>query len=237
MRRAATTDHARGAVAEGGRGSPGPGARPPARRRRRRIVWLVVALCALGAFGAAWYHVHQTMPAWYARLWYPLDYTQTIRQEAARNGLDPVLVAAMINTESGFVPDSRSSQGAVGLMQVLPQTARFIAQQPNRPSPSPDRLQDPAVNIAYGTRYMRYLIDRHGTVDLALAAYNGGESNLQGWLDQARREGRRMRIPNDIPFSETRGFVSRVEETIPIYRRAYGDRLQPLPQGARPTTP
>jgi len=229
MRRVATTDRVpdgRGAVGGPGPGSPGAG-RGPARhrRRRRRIGLLIVALVALGALGTLGYQVHQSMPAWYARLWYPLEYEQVIREEAARNDLDPALVAAMIDTESGFVPDSRSAQGAVGLMQVLPETARFVSELPRRPSPPPQPLEDPVINIAYGTRYLRYLIDRLGTVDLALAAYNGGESNLQEWLDEAGARGEELRIPQDIPFAETRGFVGRVQEAVPIYRRAYGDRL------------
>lgn len=204
-----------------------PASRPPAPapRRRRRIAWLLVALVLLGGLGVAWYEVHQAMPAWYARLWYPLHYADAIRTEAARNDLDPALVAAVIDTESGFVPDSRSSQGAVGLMQLLPGTALYLARGPDRPSPSPDRLEVPEVNIAYGSRYLRYLIDRYGTVPLALAAYNGGETNLTRWLEGARRRGTDLRIPDDIPFSETRGFVRTVLHEVPIYRRAYGDRL------------
>jgi peptidoglycan lytic transglycosylase len=228
---------------------PGGGAavaepRPPrapapvrAPRRRRRIGALVLALLVLAGIGAAWLQVHRTMPAWYARLWYPLQYEDAIRTEAARYDLDPALVAAVINTESGFVPDSRSSQGAVGLMQVLPETARFVARGADRPSPSPDRLEVPAVNIAYGSRYLRYLIDRYGTVPLALAAYNGGETNLTRWLEGARRRGADLRIPDDIPFSETRGFVRTVLDTVPIYRRAYGDRLfTPSREGPAVTT-
>jgi soluble lytic murein transglycosylase len=194
-------------------------------------VWLLLVVAALAALAGGWYEVHRTMPAWYARLWYPLEYEDAIRSEAARNGLDPALVAAVIDVESGFVPDSRSHQGAVGLMQVLPETARFIASQPERPSPSPERLESPEVNIAYGTRYLRYLIDRHGTTELALAAYNGGESNVRRWSEDARRRGRELRVPDDIPFGETRGFVARVRQETPIYRRVYGDRLGPAPGG------
>ena len=122
---------------------------------------LLLALVALAGLGAAWYQIHQTMPGWYARLWYPLEYEDAIRAESARNGLDPALVAAVINTESGFVPDSRSNEGAVGLMQLVPDTAEFVARLPDRPSPAPDRLEVPEVNIAYGARYLRYLLDRH----------------------------------------------------------------------------
>jgi soluble lytic murein transglycosylase len=189
-------------------------------------VGLLLALVTLAGLGAAWYEVHQTMPGWYARLWYPLEYEDAIRAEAARNDVDPALVAAVIDTESGFVPDSRSAEGAVGLMQLLPDTAAFVARLPDRPSPAPDRLEVPEVNIAYGTRYLRYLLDRHhGDLDLALAAYNGGESNLEDWIEQARAEGRELDVLEDIPFAETRGFVAKVREATPIYRRAYGDRL------------
>ncbi len=187
---------------------------------------MLVALTALVIVGGAWLEVHRTMPSWYARLWYPLEYEDAIRAEAARNDLDPALVAAIINAESGFVPDSRSSQGAVGLMQLLPETARFVADSSDRPSPSPDRLGVPAVNIAYGSRYLRYLIDRYGTVPLALAAYNGGETNLADWLEQASRRGKPLQVPRDIPFSETREFVARVLDAVPIYRRAYRERLR-----------
>jgi soluble lytic murein transglycosylase len=196
---------------------------PRVARRRRRIV---VALLALLALGGAWLVVHKTMPDWYARLWYPLDHAAEIRAESARHDLDPALVAAVIYRESGFVPDSRSDQGAVGLMQVLPPTARFIARQPTRPSPSPARLEDPDVNIAYGTWYLRYLIDRYDSVPLALAAYNAGEANVAGWLRSAQADGRPFRVPDDIPFSETRGFVREVQHTEGIYRRAYRDELE-----------
>jgi soluble lytic murein transglycosylase len=205
----------------------------PARRprRRRRLAALLLGLTLLALVGGGWYEVHQAMPPWYARLWYPLEYEEAIREEAGRQDLDPALVAAVINTESGFVPDSRSSEGAVGLMQLLPETAEFIASEPDRPSPAPDELDDPAVNIAYGARYLRYLADRYGTVPLALAAYNGGETNLSAWLDRARARGDDLRIPQDIPFSETRAFVVRVLDATPIYRRSYAERLSAPPAG------
>lgn len=201
-------------------------ARRRAVRRRRRWALSVILLLVAGAFGAVWYQVHQSMPAWYARMWYPLDYEDTIVTEARRNGLDPTLVAAVIYTESGFVPDSRSGQGAVGLMQLLPSTAEFVATQPGRPSPPPDDLEDPRTNIAYGTRYLRYLVERHDSLPLALAAYNGGEANVAQWVAQARAEGRELRVPDDLPFPETRGFVRRVLAAQPIYERTYGDRLR-----------
>lgn len=229
MRRTTVTDRAPSGRTARRQGAARDEAPPRRTRRGRRVAWALALLAVLGMTLGAWYQTHQAMPAWYARLWYPLEYEEAIVAEARRQRLDPALVAAVVNAESGFVPDARSSQGAVGLMQLLPETARFVASQPDRPSPPPGRLADPEVNIAYGTRYLRYLVDRYGTVPLALAAYNGGETNVSAWLDEAAGRNEPLEVPDDIPFSETRGFVSRVLDTVPIYERTYGDRL-----GGRP---
>lgn len=200
---------------------------------RRRGLALGLVAVVLGMLGAGWVAVHEAMPGWYARLWYPLRHEEAIRAEAARYALDPALVAAVIDAESGFVPDARSPEGAVGLMQLLPSTARFVAGLEVRPSPGPRNLESPEVNIAYGSRYLRYLLDRHGAQDAALAAYNGGEANLERWRERAAVRGEPFSVPEHVTFPETRAFVRRVEEGHAIYRRAYDDRLsgdsQPRP--------
>lgn len=201
----------------------------PAPRRRRGRRRLAVVLLLLAALGVAWYAVHRAMPAWYARLWYPLEYVGPIREESARFGVDPELVAAVIYEESGFVSDSLSSRGAVGLMQVQPETARFVAGLKRRPSPSPERIAEPEVNIAYGTALLRHLIDRYRDTPLALAAYNAGTSNVDRWLADAKAAGTPFRVPADIPFGETRAYVADVLHTRGIYARAYGDRLAATP--------
>lgn len=179
----------------------------------------------LGGVGVAWYAVHQEMPGWYARLWFPLEREATIRTEAERYGVEAALVAAVIYEESGFVSDSRSSQGAVGLMQVLPSTAGFVATLRPRPSPSPDRIAEPEVNIAYGSAYLHYLLERYDDVPLALAAYNAGTANVDRWRDEASRDGRTLAIPEDVPFPETRSYVEDVIRTRGIYARAYAEEL------------
>ncbi len=112
-----------------------------------------------------------------------------IYREAKKNDLSPELVAAVVHTESKFVPTARSSRGAVGLMQLVPKTGRWLGAS---------NLSDPTQNIQAGTKYLRYLTDRFGgDQQKAIAAYNAGEGNV-------RRFGG---VP---PFKETRNYVQRV---------------------------
>jgi len=200
-----------------------------ARRRRRgragRIMWFLVLAAALVATGLV---IHSSKPAWYAKLWYPMNYTTAINREAAATGLDPALLAALIWRESDFDPASRSHRGAVGLTQVLPSTAREIAAADNPPVGRPTDLADPEVNIAYGAWYLRALIERNnGSVEDGLAAYNAGAGNLAKWKQQAASSGHTFRVPDDIPFPETKAYVKDILDAWTIYRRTYGDELNP----------
>jgi soluble lytic murein transglycosylase len=178
----------------------------------------------LAVIVTAWTAIHRAMPAWYARHWYPLEYVTTIRTHAEQTGVAPELIAAVIWRESDFNPNARSSQGAVGLMQILPATAEFISTQPGGLGYSADRLAEPEVNIAFGSWYLHYLIDKYGDERVAIAAYNGGETNAAGWVKDAAAKGRHLTL-DDIPFPETRAFVKSVERARAIYRRVYGDEL------------
>ena len=199
-------------------------------RPRLRLRTLVV-LALLGLLAAGGWSVHRAMPGWYARLWYPLRHESVINEQSRRHGLDPALVAAVINVESGWTPDVVSGAGAVGLMQMMPETARYIADQPDRPSPPPDRLTEPEISITYGTWYLRYLVDRHGEIPAALAAYNAGEQNVRTWEDRAAAAGRAFDVDRDVAFPETRSFVHKVLRDAGIYRRAYPDELGPAVTG------
>jgi peptidoglycan lytic transglycosylase len=152
----------------------------------------------------------------------PLHYSTVIRQQAAEKRLDPALVAAVIYAETKF--DARtSSAGAVGLMQILPQTAEFLAHRSGATTFTTADLSRPQVNIAYGSYYLRYLLDEyHGSRVLALAAYNGGEANVDRWI--AAAHGARLTI-DEIPFPETRAYVSRVLSARSDYRRSYAGQL------------
>src|ERR1700733_6299144 len=106
----------------------------------------------------------------------PLSDASIIREQAAAKDLDPALIAAVIYAETKFDPRP-SSAGAEGLMQILPQTAEFLAHRSGATTFHVTDLATPAVNIAYGSYYLRYLLDEYrGNQVLALAAYNGGET-------------------------------------------------------------
>src|SRR5437588_10582876 len=154
----------------------------------------------------------------------PLAYSDVIREQATEKHLEPALVAAVIYAETKFDP-RRSSAGAQGLMQILPQTAQFLARRSGATTFSVSDLATPHVNIAYGSYYIRYLLDEyHGSSVLALAAYNGGETNVDRWLAAARSDGRRLGV-EDIPFPQTRAYVEKVLKAQREYRRTYPSEL------------
>ncbi len=154
----------------------------------------------------------------------PLAYPDIIRQQAAAKHLDPALIAAVIYAETKF--DARaSSAGAEGLMQIMPGTAEFLARRSGATTFNLSDLGTPQVNIAYGSYYLRYLLDEYsGSEMLALAAYNGGEANVTHWIAQERTEGRPLTI-GEIPFPETRAYVLRVLEAQRDYRNTYPRQL------------
>jgi soluble lytic murein transglycosylase len=154
----------------------------------------------------------------------PLDYAGVIRQQAAEKHLDPALIAAVIYAETKFDPRP-SSAGAEGPMQILPQTAEYLAHRSGATTFRIADLNTPSVNIAYGSYYLRYLLDQyHGRLVPALAAYNGGEANVNRWLAEDRARGRPLST-RDIPFPETQAYVEKVLEAHLAYRRTYPHQL------------
>jgi soluble lytic murein transglycosylase-like protein len=143
-------------------------------------------------------------------------YEPLIETHARTNGLDPALVKAVIAVESAFNPLARSAKGAVGLMQVVPDTGERYGLTADAQRSIAQKLLDPATNVRIGTRYLRDLLARFASdVPLALAAYNAGEGSV-ALHDNA--------IP---PFAETRDFVKLVQQVYTLYR--------PVPTA--PTTP
>ena len=148
----------------------------------------------------------------------PLRHDNVIRQQATRFDLDPALIAAVINAESGFA-DQTSSAGARGLMQITPDTADTIERLSGGETFTYDDLADPELNIRYGTYYLNYLLDLYGGNEVAaLAAYNGGPGNVDAW------GGAELEV-EDIEFPETHAYVEQVLDKREQYRDNYAEDL------------
>lgn len=141
---------------------------------------------------------------------YPYRYRDEIGRRASQYQFDPLLIAAVVRTESKFNPQAVSHSGARGLMQVMPETGRWAAGELGIEPYDLERLFDPPTNVWIGAWYLDSL--RHdfgGDIVLALAAYNGGRRNVAEWLDTAQWNGEHQNI-DQIPFRETREFIKRV---------------------------
>ncbi len=177
--------------------------------------YAVVALTSLAALVAVTLQLEASKPGWYAKHRYPLSYAHVIVGHARNYDLDAALLAAVIYRESKFDSEARSRSGAIGLMQLLPETAKGIALHTGGARFVVDDLRDPEINVRYGAFYLRRLLRKYGDLELALAAYNAGQRNVDEWL--AADEG--------IAFPETREYVDDVLELRDVYARAYADEL------------
>jgi len=197
------------------------------RRPSKAIVWrrrlsltaglILVVACVLSLAKPADHAVQEI------RL--PLRHEDIIRQQAARKHVDAALIAAVIYTESHF-RDQTSHAGAKGLMQLMPDTADYIASKTGGTSFRREDLATPQINIAYGTWYLRYLLHKyHDNTILTLAAYNAGEGKVDQWRGEAAAQGERFRVASHIPFKETRDYVHRVLSAQRDYRSSYKEEL------------
>jgi soluble lytic murein transglycosylase len=159
-----------------------------------------------------------------SKLGLPLTNADVIRTQAAQKRLDPALIAAVIYAETKFNPRP-SSAGAEGLMQILPETAYFIAHLSGGSRFTASDLATPSINVAYGSYYLRYLLDHYDGQEMpAVAAYNGGLANVDQWVARARAKGGRLTVAA-IPFPETRAYVERVLNAQRDYRAVYARQL------------
>jgi soluble lytic murein transglycosylase len=180
----------------------------------RRLLGTIVAVALLALFvGLMVSEVNHAVSG----LGLPLSDEGVIREQAAEKHLDPALIAAVIDAETKFEP-RQSSAGAEGLMQILPATAYFLAHLSGGSRFTESDLASPRINVAYGSYYLRYLLNHYrGNEMLAVAAYNAGLANVDGWVAEANAAGRQLTVAA-IPFPETRAYVERVLQAQREYR-------------------
>lgn len=166
---------------------------------------------------------------------YPLPHLDAVRRAAEDTGVEPAYILAIMRTESLFAPDVQSPAGALGLMQLMPGTARKVARDASESEPGSDDLLDPETSIRLGSRYLKAMRERFGGHPaLAGAAYNAGPHRVERWLPEAT-------VPADlwianIPYTETREYVQRAMAHMTVFEvrlerpiSRLSQRLPPVP--------
>jgi soluble lytic murein transglycosylase len=161
------------------------------------------------------------LPRTYWEALFPKAYWNDLRRSATANGLDPYLVASLIRQESEFNPNAVSRANAVGLMQLLPKTGKLVAREVKLKRYSASQLYTPAVNLELGTRYFRGMVDKFGSFEYALAAYNAGSDRVEEWLAQGKYRDPQEFVES-IPFTETREYVQAILRNASVYKQLYG---------------
>jgi len=162
-----------------------------------------------------------SLPRPYWEALFPKPYWIDLKRFSSDNALDPYLVAALIRQESEFNPAAVSHANAVGLMQLLPKVGRSVARQEKLKHFSSTQLFTPGMNMQLGTRYFRSMVDKFGSFEYALAAYNAGADRVQDWLGQGKYRDAQEFVES-IPFTETREYVQAILRNADVYRQLYG---------------
>lgn len=157
----------------------------------------------------------------FARMYYPYLYREAIEANAAAFGLDPLLIAAVTRTESKFDPRAVSRKGALGLMQIMPATAEWIAPRLGVGDFHVELLFEPETNIRFGSWYLADLNREFGgRLDVVIVAYNAGRGKVSGWLAEGVWSGN-FEDKDNIPYAESRVFLTRVRQAYEQYIRLY----------------
>ncbi|MBR6163460.1 transglycosylase SLT domain-containing protein [bacterium] len=152
---------------------------------------------------------------------YPKYFVDDINSSSKEFGLSPFLVMSLIREESYFNPEAKSSSGALGLMQLMPMTADFVAKKYNLPEPSGQNLSEPKSNISYGCGYLRFLDEHFNENDLlSVIAYNAGNGSVKKWVENAKYSDFDEFIEN-IPYTESRDYIKKVYRSYWNYTNIY----------------
>ena len=178
---------------------------------KKIIIWLIVAIVIL--VGGK-YSIKKYL--------YPYKYEEIVNKYSYEYNLDPLLVLAVIKTESNFNKDAESSKGAKGLMQIMDSTGQWISSNVEISYFLPHMLYNPEINIMMGCWYLNNLIEQFGNVDTALAAYNAGSGNVNEWLKDGEysKDGETL---YNIPFAETKKYVDKIKVSYKMYKYLYGE--------------
>lgn len=179
---------------------------------------ILVCLVLIGAFFTKLFDVNT-----FYRNRYPIVYKETVEKYCDLYGVDQYLVQAVIRTESFFNEKAVSKKGAIGLMQIMPETGTWVAEKLNLENFTTEDLFEPEKNIMIGVWYISFLSNKfNGNLDNAIAAYNAGPSNVSKWLstEDTSSDGENL---IDIPFSETKKYSEKVKLAYDMYLKIYNE--------------
>lgn len=152
---------------------------------------------------------------------FPKKYNLEIETYSKRYNLEKTLIQSVIKVESGYDKNAKSTQGALGLMQILPSTAYEIANKLDIDNFNEEMLTIPEINIQFGCFYLRYLINYYdGNVRNAICAYNAGLQNVNNWLEDKKYSENNKDLTR-IPFRETDNYLKKVNVSIKFYKALY----------------
>lgn len=159
--------------------------------------------------------------SWFSKMFYPKPHQEIVVEESKQQNIDENLIYAIIKTESKFKEDAISNKGAMGLMQIMPETGKWISQELDIDSYNKEQLLKAETNLKMGIWYYTYLINQFDDNSIAaIAAYNGGETNVNKWIKEELWSGQEIDLEN-IPFKETREYVIRVLANYERYETLY----------------
>ena len=179
---------------------------------------VAIALAVTAVFAAT--HFYKTTENNLEKSAYPLEYTDLVNKAAKEYNLQPALIYGVIHTESRFDPQAGSSVGAVGLMQIMPETFDWLQEKRGEAGKyTTEDLYTPSVNIDYGSYLLRYFLDYYGNEKCAVAAYNAG-FEVSNWLEDPNCSPDGMTL-DVIPYPETSEYVVKVENAKQKYIELY----------------
>ena len=183
--------------------------------KKSRALVALVSLCVLVALACVGYRIAQNF---HHVMKYPDLYRTEILQNAEVYDVEPAWIAAVIYVESRYQPEAVSHAGATGLMQLMPDTAEWLAPKMGI-AYTEGCLKTPGDNIQYGVYYLSYLQGRFTSMRTVLAAYNAGPNRVGRWLEEQGKTAQDEL--NNIPIAETRSYVTQVEEAYAIYQKRF----------------
>ncbi len=152
---------------------------------------------------------------------YPKKYEDIVKKYSQKYDVKENLIYSVMRTESNFDPNAKSEAGAIGLMQITPETFKWLQQKnKNLPRASVDELVNPDINIEYGVYFLSVLLNKYNNISTSLCAYNAGIGTVNDWLNE-QKYSLDGKVLMNIPYKETRNYVKQVIKTEKIYNKIY----------------